>query len=130
MRIKKKKQNEYLLTEDKIWVRNLCKKAPYFDLNNLATKAKFQWVGLEFETGTLVEDKDGNVWEVISNSNTIKKFGNLAVVPFGSTKTKGSSNIKTIKPDQWKKNAWKFNTPDFSKVTLHVVFMILFRLIR
>jgi len=81
---------------------------------NLAKKSKFKWAGEEFETGALVQDKKGNVWEVISNSQTIKKFGNLAIVPFTTT---GERKIKTLKTDQWKKGVWTFHNPDFSTVT-------------
>tara|TARA_R110002020_G_scaffold36503_5_gene109853 strand:- start:42690 stop:59861 length:17172 start_codon:yes stop_codon:yes gene_type:complete len=82
---------------------------------NLATEARFSWAGEEFETGAIVVDKKGQRWEVISNSQTIKKFKNLAVVPFGEKSTK-KKNIKNIKPDQWKKGGWKFYEPDFSTI--------------
>lgn len=83
---------------------------------NLATKALFKFAGEEFETGTMVVDKKGQRWEVISNSQTIKKYKNLAVVPFGEKGT-NKKNIKTIKPDQWKKGGWKFYKPDFSTIS-------------
>jgi hypothetical protein len=42
MRIKKKKQNEYFLTEDNIWVRNLCRKNTYKDINKFATTDEYK----------------------------------------------------------------------------------------
>ena len=40
MRIKKHKKNEYSLSKDGVWVRNLCSKEKNFDINYLYKEDK------------------------------------------------------------------------------------------
>jgi hypothetical protein len=48
MRIKKFKKNKYILSKDRIWVRDLCSRADFIDINNLYSKEKKFWLENEF----------------------------------------------------------------------------------
>ena len=49
MRIKKYKKNEYILSKDGVWVRNLCSSEKNFDINNFYEKEKQICLTNEFE---------------------------------------------------------------------------------
>jgi len=71
-------------------------------------KTAFKFGGQPMTTGTIVQDENGNLYEVLSRASYIEKHGNLLVVPQGQAKFNKAKQERTFLDEQdWIDDSWK-----------------------